>query len=194
MQQKIISLKKQLKLLYNLIDIKNKGVDLNMGNSLNIKKGIEKNQINIFDVANYIIDKCDDISNLKLQKLMFYIYAHYLVKNNPQTLFTNSAEKQIEAWPYGPVFPYLYFEFRTYGMDELKETPLGDKNKITSSSYQTIIDYILEKYGKFKAWELAEKTHSEDPWTDAYNSDIEDYSRQLITDNAIYQYYNYYNL
>jgi len=152
-----------------------------------------KNQINIFDVANYIIDKCDDISNLKLQKLMFYIYAHYLVKNN-QTLFTNSAEKQIEAWPYGPVFPYLYFEFRKYGMSDLKETPLGDKNKITSSSYQTIIDYILEKYGKFKAWELSEKMHSEDPFSDAYDSDIEDFSRQLITDNAIYQYYNYYNL
>ncbi|WP_049821842.1 Panacea domain-containing protein [Candidatus Phytoplasma mali] len=67
----------------------------------------KSNEINIFDVANYIIanKKIPDLTNLKIQKLIFYIYAIYLVKTNQKTKMFHS---DIEAWPYGVVSPKLY--------------------------------------------------------------------------------------
>ncbi|MEK0309052.1 Panacea domain-containing protein [Candidatus Phytoplasma citri] len=71
-------------------------------------KGDDK--ITIFDVANYIIKtNKSKITNMKLQKLVYYTYAKYLVENN-QPIF----KEPIEAWLHGPVFPHLYNEFKHY--------------------------------------------------------------------------------
>ncbi|MGL9687323.1 MAG: hypothetical protein ACQBVK_00755 [Candidatus Phytoplasma sp. TWB_XP] len=57
----------------------------------------KNNKINIYDVANYIIGKDSEITNLKLQKILFYVYTHYLVKTNGlEPMF----DETIEAWHY----------------------------------------------------------------------------------------------
>ncbi|WEK82434.1 MAG: hypothetical protein PR2021_3660 [Candidatus Phytoplasma pruni] len=78
-QQKILSLEKELKLLYNEIN-KNKGVYVNIGNNLDIKKDIEKTQINIFDVANYIINQKYELNHLRLHKIIYFSHISSLIK------------------------------------------------------------------------------------------------------------------
>src|SRR5690606_17024633 len=68
-----------------------------------------------FAVANYFLsqsnaDAGDLISNLKLQKLVYYAQGFSLALLD-EPLF----EDEIEAWMHGPVVPALYREFKTHG-------------------------------------------------------------------------------
>ncbi|MCQ9618813.1 MAG: DUF4065 domain containing protein [Candidatus Phytoplasma pruni] len=183
MQQKILSLEKQLELLYNEIH-KNKGVDLNMNNNLNTEKNIEKTQINIFDVANYIIKKNKSkVTNMKLQKLVYYTYAKYLVEND-QPIFNES----IEAWLHGPVFPNLYNEFKRYTYKPIFHgTKKGEEQHLTND-HRVLIDKIIELYGNKKATTLSNLTHKETPWRSTWDNN-EDWSKNVIKDEIIKNYF-----
>ena len=56
------------------------------------------------ELAKYVVSKCiqDDnpISNLQLQKILFYIQRDYL-QNENRAAFAD----EIEAWRFGPVVP-----------------------------------------------------------------------------------------
>ncbi len=62
------------------------------------------------DVARYIIWYCKrrrySISNLKLQKILYFVQANFLV-----SIGTPCFEEEIEAWDFGPVVPEVYHEF-----------------------------------------------------------------------------------
>jgi uncharacterized phage-associated protein len=68
-------------------------------------------------VANYFLDLQDadsgpfpPIDPMKLQKLLFYSHGWWLAfKDGP--LF----EEDVYAWPWGPVIPAIYAEFRDFG-------------------------------------------------------------------------------
>jgi uncharacterized phage-associated protein len=72
------------------------------------------------DVARYfllrVLEDGDYITNLKMQKLVYYAYGWTLVKHG-QRLF----DDPIQAWPSGPVVPALYALLSRYG-----STPIGD--------------------------------------------------------------------
>jgi len=71
-----------------------------------------------FDIANYFLLKAQEaqeedqelISNLKLQKLIYYAQGIHLASEGTP-LFPD----RIEAWTYGPVVPTLYHHYKTYG-------------------------------------------------------------------------------
>ena len=50
-----------------------------------------------------------DISPLKLQKLIYFLYKDYL-KRTGELLFT----ERFETWKRGPVIPSIYVEFSAY--------------------------------------------------------------------------------
>ena len=56
------------------------------------------------DIARYIIERCKEtnrtISNLKLQKILYFVQAEFLVSTN-HACFSDP----IEAWDFGPVGP-----------------------------------------------------------------------------------------
>ena len=61
----------------------------------------------VLDVAKYVIfysnEKKYDISNLKLQKILYFIQAEFLVSENEPCFY-----EEIEAWNFGPVVPEVY--------------------------------------------------------------------------------------
>ena len=65
-------------------------------------------------VAQYIINKCSieerPISNLKLQKLLYFVWIEYR-KNTGKKLF----DDKIYAWQFGPVVPEVYYDYCAYG-------------------------------------------------------------------------------
>ena len=55
------------------------------------------------------------IDQMKLQKLVYYSHAWYMAYNDGSPLF----EENVYAWPWGPVIPPIYGEFRSFGRDAI---------------------------------------------------------------------------
>ena len=81
---------------------------------------------NVIDIAKKLIKMADDdianggdnITNLKLQKLLYYQQGYHLaVFDTP--LFNEA----VEAWIYGPVVPVAYDYFQQFGATSL---PVND--------------------------------------------------------------------
>ena len=77
-----------------------------------------KRQITHRDVAEYFLALANEtggtITNLKLQKLVYYAQAWHLA-NFDKPLF----DAKFEAWVHGPVIPGLYEEYRVSVINRL---------------------------------------------------------------------------
>jgi uncharacterized phage-associated protein len=122
-------------------------------------KGIK--MANAFDVAKYILEQNDEMTVMKLQKLVYYSQAWHLVWNE-NILFDND----IQAWANGPVTVELYSFHK--GMFKISQESLtqGDRTNLTSIERESI-DQVLSYYGDKSAQWLSDLTHMEDPWKKA---------------------------
>lgn len=149
---------------------------------------------NAIDVANYMVNKSIDmnapISNLKLQKLLYYVQASKLVETG-----TAMFEDKISVWRYGPVVESVYHKFKIYAnleidervtnrgvdfLEDLLTTTKYDPFDYISSDDQKIIDVVLLAYQEWNAMALVRKTHSELPWKNAYDNNDRYISLQEI--------------
>jgi uncharacterized phage-associated protein len=116
------------------------------------------------EVADCIIqhhyDRGDYVSNLKLQKLLYYCQAWYLALYN-KALF----KEHFEAWVHGPVQPKLYGEFKQYGWQPIFDHKT-DCAKVPAH-VKAHIDEVLKVYGAMSGSELELRSHSEEPWLEA---------------------------
>lgn len=129
-------------------------------------------------VAEYIINQNasddSDLTNLKLQKLLYYCQGfHLAIKEVP--LFNGS----IEHWEHGPVVPAMYHEYKKYGKTPLSPSADMDFDSIPNDSRE-IIDEVLKVYGQFSALKLRDMTHNESPWRNT--EDCEEITHQSLTD------------
>lgn len=117
------------------------------------------------DIAKSIIlctdvEKGDTISNLKLQKLLYYLQGYWLVIFN-KPLF----EEDIEAWMYGPVVPSVYEYFKEYASRAIMPEDLTETEPLSFNEDESDLFFnVLEEYGQFSAVKLMEMTHGELPW------------------------------
>jgi len=121
-------------------------------------------------IAKYFLTKTDEeagdtISNLKLQKLLYYAQGFHLVLRNG-LLFSEN----IEAWRHGPVVPRVYRDYAGY---EAGPIPLPDKfdPSTINEDVRDLLDEVYQVYGQFSAWRLREMTHEEPPWRNAWDPD-----------------------
>lgn len=107
------------------------------------------------------------LSNLKLQKLLYYAQGHYLAKTG-QPLFTD----RMEAWSHGPVVPSVYRTFKDAGADDL-DLPDAKSFRWSSVDDETagLLMDVWDTYGIYAAWRLREMTHGEPPWKEAFRPD-----------------------
>ena len=116
----------------------------------------EVKMTNVFDVAQYILQKQGSMTAMKLQKLVYYCQAWSLVWDEAP-LFSET----IEAWASGPVVRELYEAHR--GMFIVSSLPKGAPDKLTEEQKETI-DAVLNFYGTQSAQWLSDLTHIEEPW------------------------------
>jgi uncharacterized phage-associated protein len=117
-------------------------------------------------VAHYFLAKRDpeagdEISNLKLQKLLYYAQGLHLALTG-EPLFPET----IEAWQHGPVVPPVYHACKRYGERNLPQVEANPHSSLTAEQ-RRFLDDVYEVYGQFSAWKLREMTHDEAPWKDA---------------------------
>lgn len=122
---------------------------------------------NIVYDAYYLIKKFNDndmdVSNLQIQKLMYFFEAYYMnVYEDVDKLY----ECNFNAWAFGPVAIPLYTEFRKFGSGniELTEENKKDGDSI-SSEKKELLDDIYEAFKGISASDLVSYTHMKDsPW------------------------------
>ncbi len=112
--------------------------------------------VSVFDVVKYILTKMNNITAMKLQKLVYYCQAWSLVWDS-KPLF----REKVEAWANGPVVRELYEWHR--GKYNIPSCSLGRITKLDSSQKGTI-DAVLKYYGDKSPQWLSDLTHMEDPW------------------------------
>lgn len=118
------------------------------------------------EVADYFLvsqdeDSGDLISNLKLQKLLYYAQGYHLaVFGRP--LFP----ERIEAWAHGPVVPDVYHRFKEHGS---RPVPMPEEMDLTKFDKETreYLDEIINVFGQYSGWKLRNMTHDEKPWIDS---------------------------
>lgn len=137
----------------------------------------------VLDVSRYVINYSNEkgygVSNLKLQKLLYFIQAYFLVEMGVQCF-----KQPIQAWNFGPVVPEAYHEFKIFGCADIptinKYTSVdldGGKLKITSKTFsiysinaehRSAIDRIIDHFKDHAASDLVYITHNQKPWKDAF--------------------------
>jgi uncharacterized phage-associated protein len=143
-------------------------------------------------IANYLIDVAYDdrkrrLSPMNLQKLVYFAHGWYLALYDKPLL-----DEKIEAWPYGPVVPSLYHEFKSFGCKNIRQHAtdvcLDDDFEIVTPKIQnnkplkSFLDKIWEVYGDYSAIQLSNMTHEDGtPWAITWgqlgvpkNTDIDD--------------------
>lgn len=147
-------------------------------------------------VANYFINKSipgtdENITNLKLQKLLYYAQGYYLAQNNlEQDNLAPLFDDEIQAWAHGPVVPNVYRKFSNYKFMEITE-PSNDGFSGLTDCHKIFLDSIWEKFKYYSGKELEEKTHKEDPWKDI-RGNLPPFisTKDTITHKSLYNYFS----
>lgn len=138
---------------------------------------------NIIKIYNEKVDKLvkeynivpEYITNLKLQKLLYYVQAISL-----QVFEKLAFKEKIMAWSYGPVVNEVYQKYKENHSNEIK---IDGKVKKISSGLEKVINEVIESYGSMEANKLIDFTHEEEPWK---NTEI---NKEIKTD-IIKKYFN----
>lgn len=121
-------------------------------------------------IAEYFLwltrDQDEQISNLKLQKLLYYAQGYHLA-NYGVPLFN----APIHAWEHGPVVQEIYHKYKKYGkggipaLESIRKQHYKDHEKKT-------IEWVFETFGKFSGIELRNMTHNEPLWQNTQNGQV----------------------
>jgi len=106
----------------------------------------------------------DIITNLKLQKLLYYAQAWHLV-NYGRRLFMD----EIEAWDFGPVVKTIYHKWKKYGSTPIPYEITGKEADQFSEPKLKFLQELYRIYSNFSATQLVSMTHGEKPWKESFN-------------------------
>lgn len=120
------------------------------------------------------------VSNLRLQKLLYFIQAQFLV-------YASSAcfSEKIEAWDFGPVVPIVYQKYKIYGSASIPSAISRSEIESIGENDRSMIDGILELASNYSTSALVQITHQQKPWLDAHNR----YGNQEISLSSIKSFF-----
>jgi uncharacterized phage-associated protein len=139
------------------------------------------------EIAAAILQECSKrtiaVSNLKLQKLLYYCEAWSLALHD-RSLFNDP----IEAWVHGPVVAAVFHLYK-----DSRWSAIGEAKTAAAAGEETLshISAVIDAYGKFNPSDLERLTHSEDPWIHARQGlDPDVPSRSQISRDAMKAFYS----
>lgn len=137
---------------------------------------------NPIDIANYIVWRAvkagKPITQLKLQKLLYYVAAKYL-KMNGKPLFS----EPIQKWQFGPVVKSVYHHFKLHGNRTIDEPvayltssdifniQFADVMQISQTldsvaPIKVVVSTVLDELLAKDAFALVARTHKEPAYRD----------------------------
>lgn len=139
------------------------------------------------EVAKYIVhffQECEDpVTNLKLQKLLYYVQGWHLGLFN-----TPAFADDFQAWVHGPVVPEVFHQYKENRWNPI--TIEVAKPDLPADLVQHI-DEVLEVYGGDTGWALELRTHREKPWLAARTGIAADQpSQAIITKESMQSFFS----
>lgn len=140
-------------------------------------------ELNVYDVASYILKKCGELTTMKLHKLVYYSQAWSLVWDE-KPLFN----ERIEAWANGPVIKELFSYHK--GCYSISNISIGNYELLNDIQKETI-DSVIDYYGGKSAQWLIELSHLEEPWKKArIGLSPNERGNTVITNESMAEYYS----
>ena len=139
--------------------------------------------MNAHDVAEFLLHLADqdsnnnDITNLKLQKLVYYVQGFHLAMHDV-ALFPD----KISAWQYGPVVADLYQLYKKNGNNVISPDPDYVPTAEPTPAQVELMQEVFDVYGQFSAWKLRDMTHEETPWREASRANVDEISPEAMKD------------
>lgn len=136
---------------------------------------MEKVKMSAKDVAKWFLaynremmneGDAEYISNLKLQKLLYYAQGCFLALRD-QALF----DDPIVAWKHGPVVENVYHLYKENGANGIVFDEKFDFSKI-DDDVETILEEVYDVFGQYSAWKLRNMIHNETPWKSTNQNSI----------------------
>ena len=126
--------------------------------------------VKALEVAKYIVQEAlhreSPVSNLKLQKLLYFVQGVSLALNNVPAL-----EDKIVAWKYGPVVEDVYYAYSMYGANDIIIPFEVDLD--LAEELKDVVKLVLDELLEFSAIELVKETHVVgSPWSEVSLNDI----------------------
>jgi uncharacterized phage-associated protein len=135
----------------------------------------------VHTVANYLYEKKPDISPLKLQKSLYFLYAYYgayYAKQAEDGVFEGSVKlpkylfnAEFEAWKYGPVIRdvYSYNKSNFYSLSHLRAPSVLEVNE--NLEVKKFIDELFEQIDSVSDFALVDRSHEDNVWKEAFKTD-----------------------
>ena len=118
---------------------------------------------NVLDVCRHVINYSNEkdygISNLKLQKILYFIQAFFLISTSEPCF-----NERIEAWDFGPVVPKAHREYKQFGScdipfisyiidfndEDIWNSQIYEyKDTIISNENKAMIDAVVDKFANY---------------------------------------------
>ena len=149
--------------------------------------------VRALDVAQYMLYQLylvgDNVTNLKLQKLLYFAQAEYLVRNKGRKLFK---ERLLIHYRYGVIVKEVYVRYSCFGRATIDDANLREDywpSYAHDEEVRQAINRALEKYMSISACELARIIADAKPVREAPKLDKNDFTGVISTD-AMYEYYD----
>lgn len=118
-------------------------------------------------VAKYVLEQCKKkkkpISNLQLQKMLYYIQIE-LMKQNEDIIID-----EFQAWRFGPVINNVYYDYCVngpYAIMDIYDIPGELPKKV-----KEVINKVIREKINLNPWEMVEQTHRKGgAWFIIYNN------------------------
>lgn len=136
------------------------------------------------EIARYIIDYSRDqiraVSNLRLQKLLYFVQAEFLISTGMPCFY-----EDMYAWSFGPVVPEVYQEYKIFSGASIPSSGTAGKYYGIAEADKMVINEMVDHCAQYSTSQLVEFTHNQDPWINAYRS-----HDGLISKDAIKKYFS----
>ena len=141
---------------------------------------------NAIDVAKYFVNLNKELTELQIQKLVYYSYVWYIVKFNDDknNIVNKLFDERPRAWKYGPVFISIYEQMKFCDKSLVCKSYLkaNDVNTKFDDKAKMILSLVYEFYGKYSGNRLSDMTRYEYPYKNTKLGDE-------IKDIDIYEWY-----
>lgn len=123
-------------------------------------------------IANYFLERGADegraLDPIKLQKLVYNAHGWYMAMHGEPLI-----DETVEAWPYGPVVPTLYHEFKRFGAKPIRSKaiefhgselthPHVDR---TDEQTRAVLERVWKTHRDLSGMQLSHLSHRPDsPW------------------------------
>ena len=158
----------------------------------------------VLAVANYFLDRAGragrSLTHMQLQKLVYIAHGWHLAITGQPLIY-----ERVEAWPYGPVIPDLYQQFKDFGsrpvtepamtvdLDTWEPVPYSLERDGLDPTTKEVLDRVWETHGRYTGVELSSITHQPGtPWDQIARTEVGGRPRgRVMPTETIREYYNH---